>query len=169
MGRIIPTYTYNATTIDREVLYTVVLTPAEQRVASLRDSGLTHREVAAKLGISVRTSELHWARISHKRGVKRRKRTSPAYVYFFQASNGLIKVGIASDHLHRFRALDTASPLDLKILTAKRMENPYEYEQQILTMFRKDVAKGEWLKPSPKLLSIIARDFPKMAEETISQ
>jgi DNA-binding NarL/FixJ family response regulator len=45
---------------------TAALTPREREVLSLLAEGLANKEVAGKLGISVRTAETHRERLSHK-------------------------------------------------------------------------------------------------------
>ena len=48
------------------------LTPAEQRVAELAASGMTNRDVAAKLFISSKTVEATLARVYRKLGIRSR-------------------------------------------------------------------------------------------------
>jgi DNA-binding NarL/FixJ family response regulator len=48
------------------------LTPAEQRVAELAASGMTNRDVAAKLFISAKTVEATLARVYRKLGIRSR-------------------------------------------------------------------------------------------------
>jgi two-component system nitrate/nitrite response regulator NarL len=47
----------------------LALTPREREVLSLLAEGLANKEVARKLGISVRTAETHRERLSHKLGI----------------------------------------------------------------------------------------------------
>jgi DNA-binding NarL/FixJ family response regulator len=48
------------------------LTPAEQRVAELAASGMTNRDVAARLYISAKTVEATLARVYRKLGIRSR-------------------------------------------------------------------------------------------------
>jgi DNA-binding NarL/FixJ family response regulator len=49
-----------------EAARSAVLTPRETEVLSLLAEGLANKQVARKLGISVRTAETHRERLSHK-------------------------------------------------------------------------------------------------------
>ncbi|RWA16753.1 hypothetical protein MELE44368_05930 [Mycolicibacterium elephantis DSM 44368] len=51
---------------------TVDLTPSEQRVAELAAAGMTNRDIAAKLFISVKTVEANLTQIYRKPGVRSR-------------------------------------------------------------------------------------------------
>jgi DNA-binding NarL/FixJ family response regulator len=51
---------------------TTVLTPSEQRVAELAASGMTNRDVAAKLFISHKTVEVNLSRVYRKLGIRAR-------------------------------------------------------------------------------------------------
>ncbi len=48
------------------------LTPSEQRVAELAASGMSNKEIAAKLFISPKTVELHLSRVYRKLGIHSR-------------------------------------------------------------------------------------------------
>ncbi|WGL52688.1 LuxR C-terminal-related transcriptional regulator [Nocardioides sp. BP30] len=50
-----------------------VLTPAEQRVVRLAASGLTNRQVAAELGVSIKGVEWHLSRVYRKLGIPSRE------------------------------------------------------------------------------------------------
>lgn len=75
-------------------------------------------------------------------------------IYFVQGeSTGLIKIGLATDPLHRIRSLQAASPdklIMLKIITGDK-----KTEFELHRRFQADRKHGEWFCPSHRLISFI--------------
>lgn len=76
-------------------------------------------------------------------------------VYFIEAENGLIKIGVSDDPVSRFGQIRTMSPLPLRLRgVVPGAGNAGEAE--LHQRFAADRAHGEWFRPSPALLSYIA-------------
>jgi hypothetical protein len=74
------------------------------------------------------------------------KPLSPGYVYFFQADNGLVKIGWSIDITKRLREINAMSPYDLVIVAAYWSDRPIELEQLLHEHFSDQWVKGEWFK-----------------------
>lgn len=76
-----------------------------------------------------------------------------AEVYFIQASNGLIKIGISGNATHRLANLRTMSPLPLTLLAI--MPGDFSDEVAMHLRFAKHRLHGEWFTPADELLDFI--------------
>lgn len=75
-------------------------------------------------------------------------------VYFIQADNGLIKIGVATSPKERLRTLRTMSPAALRlVLVLPGRGAPGESE--LHTRFAEHRSHGEWFHPAPELLNYI--------------
>lgn len=83
-----------------------------------------------------------------------RRRPAQQSVYFIQATNGMVKIGIASDPHGRLRALQTGSPLRLRLLATIPNCGP-ETEADLHSRFAEHRAHGEWFLPAAALLDFI--------------
>lgn len=99
---------------------------------------------------------------SFPRAVTRRpaKTAVPAeaerHVYFVQAENGLIKIGVSNDPRARLRSLQTGSPVDLTLLGAAPGRGR-EMEAELHERFAAHRVRGEWFQPAPELIAYICR------------
>ena len=72
-------------------------------------------------------------------------------VYFIQAADGLIKIGVAASPEDRLNLLQPMSPLPLRL----RLVLPgggAQYEAELHERFRKHRSHGEWFRPAPELI-----------------
>ena len=83
------------------------------------------------------------------------------YVYFMWAANA-IKIGFSVDPTGRAAALQTGSPLDIRLILAVRKHK--KYERDLHRRFRELRVSGEWFRPDPVLLAFIEN----LQHETIS-
>ena len=74
-------------------------------------------------------------------------------IYFIQADNGDIKIGITLNPKNRLRALQTHCPLKLK--TLKLIDGDYILEKKIHKLFKDFRIRGEWFLPCRKLINLI--------------
>jgi len=79
-------------------------------------------------------------------------------IYFLQADNGPIKIGFSIDIKNRLPAIQRWHPEEITLL--KTAGGTTEGERSIHRLFKEDRIRGEWFKPSEKLLMFI-RDLPK--------
>lgn len=131
------------------------LTVTESEIAALRRQGLTQREIAELRGISLRTVQVHCARVSDKGWMPRRRYSYPRYVYFLRAANGLIKIGCAIDYRVRHRMIQQASPIDVQVIGARLVDDGLKSEDQWLRRFSHLKVKGEWHASSPEFEAAI--------------
>lgn len=81
----------------------------------------------------------------------------PEFVYFVEAETSrLIKIGVARDMTERLRGLQTGSPDKLRVIALIRTADPERLEQVLHLEFRDTRQHGEWFKPSPELVALIA-------------
>jgi hypothetical protein len=81
-------------------------------------------------------------------------------VYFIQeGERGPIKIGLAMEPLKRLATLQTGHPRPLRLLRA--VAGTARHERDVHMMFFKEHLRGEWFKPSKRLISYIenAEDF----------
>jgi hypothetical protein len=78
------------------------------------------------------------------------------HLYFIQAENGAIKIGISKKVKKRLRDLQTASPLKLKII--KIMKGKAHLEGELHKQFHDYNIHGEWFNPAQELLYYINRN-----------
>lgn len=76
-------------------------------------------------------------------------------VYFIEAENGLIKIGVSDDPVGRLAQIKTMSPLPLKLLGLIPGAGDVG-EAEFHRRFADDREHGEWFRPSPALTSYIA-------------
>lgn len=81
------------------------------------------------------------------------KLPTTGWVYFIEAENGSIKIGTALDVPRRFRAIQSCSPLPLRI--AGVMAGGMRREAEIHRRFRASRLHGEWFESTPELLALI--------------
>lgn len=75
-------------------------------------------------------------------------------VYFIQATDGLIKIGVAGSPEDRLRTLQTMSPVPLKL----RLVLPgggAQREAELHERFREHRSHGEWFRPASDLISFM--------------
>lgn len=75
-------------------------------------------------------------------------------VYFIQASNGYIKIGVAESPAHRLRTLRGMSPLPLRLILVLPGRGA-DGESELHGRFAEHRAHGEWFRPAPELLDFI--------------
>lgn len=84
----------------------------------------------------------------------KRQETDGRSVYFIQADNGLIKIGVAGSPKDRLRTLRTMSPVALRlVLVLPGRGAPGESE--LHARFAEHRSHGEWFRPAPELLNYI--------------
>lgn len=85
----------------------------------------------------------------------------PGFVYFLLNSDSqAIKIGIASDVQSRFKDLQTATPVKLKILGTIEMESyeeAKEREKELQSKFASLHIRGEWFQADQEIYSYISR------------
>lgn len=83
-----------------------------------------------------------------------RQKRDERSVYFIQADNGLIKIGVAANPQDRLRTLRTMSPVGLRlVLVIPSLGAPGESE--LHTRFAEHRAHGEWFRPAAELVAFI--------------
>ena len=84
----------------------------------------------------------------------------PGHVYLVQAeSMDRFKIGCASDVEKRFSSLQTASPIQLRLVATKEAEDMYAEEKKWHKLFAPSRVKGEWFDLEPKQFLKIAKAF----------
>ncbi len=87
------------------------------------------------------------------------EKCTPNKVYFIQAENGLVKIGIASNIWVRLNTFNTASPIELTLLfwidsnEAKKLENSFH------KIFESKRVKGEWFRLTSEDLTWIRSNY----------
>ncbi len=74
-------------------------------------------------------------------------------LYFIQAENGLIKIGVCFDAALRFSQLSRISPIKLTLLGS--IPGNLSKEKEIHTKFKNLNSHGEWFRPDKELLGFI--------------
>lgn len=87
--------------------------------------------------------------------VRTKRGAQPSLVYFIQADGGEIKIGRATDVMHRLRTLQTAHAHPLKLLVVS--PGGKTVEERYHARFREHRLNGEWFKPHDAILAEIAR------------
>lgn len=78
------------------------------------------------------------------------------YVYFFESSDGSIKIGATSNVESRFKTLKTACPTGLKNIGSIKDDDPFKLEKRLHQRFKQHRKSGEWFDIcSLQALSII--------------
>lgn len=72
------------------------------------------------------------------------------YVYVVEAENGLVKIGFASSPKERLRALQTGSPLKLRLRRFLKIPDAPVAERGLHERFRKHRVHGEWFSISAR-------------------
>ena len=86
--------------------------------------------------------------------LKRITSNRKGFVYFVQSVGGeAIKIGFAKDVRKRLRALQGASPYQLKVLLV--LEGGQKFETELHRKFKKSKLMNEWYKPSTDLIDFI--------------
>jgi hypothetical protein len=76
---------------------------------------------------------------------KLKKKVSKAgFLYLIKAPNDLVKIGIAKDVKKRFSSINTASPVNLKLLWSCQCKDAREIEKHLHDKFAIKRIKGEW-------------------------
>lgn len=88
-----------------------------------------------------------------------RKRGPANKVYFIQAKNGLVKIGIANNVYLRLESLNTASPVDLNLLFWIETNEARKLESSFHNIFRSKHIKGEWFNLSPDDIDWVKRNY----------
>ncbi|GMU94615.1 GIY-YIG nuclease family protein [Ignavibacterium album] len=82
------------------------------------------------------------------------------YTYLICAEKILrFKIGCAKDYKRRFKELQSASPLELKLVAIKISDDMYEEEKKWHRLFKKSRVKGEWFDLSYEELYEITKNW----------
>lgn len=106
-------------------------------------------ESGRRLGLS--------AHVDHCPENMRRRKNGPEFpsVYFFQASTGHIKIGFSTKVTRRQRHLQVAQPESLTLLVS--CPGSFAVESALHRRFAPSRTTGEWFRPTPDLLGLVAR------------
>ena len=74
-------------------------------------------------------------------------------IYFMQAGNGPIKIGFSTNIKSRLPEIQRWHPEEIRLL--KMVTGRIEGERDIHRLFKEDRIRGEWFKPSEKLMAFI--------------
>lgn len=83
-------------------------------------------------------------------------------VYFVQAANGLIKIGVSGDPHGRFQRLRTMSPIALTLLAVIPGAGA-EGESALHLWLAAHRSHGEWFRPAPELIAFICTELQAQA------
>lgn len=75
-------------------------------------------------------------------------------VYFIEAENGLIKIGVAASPKERMRTLRTMSPVSLRLVLVLPGLGAAG-EADLHRRFAEHRSHGEWFRPAPELVAYI--------------
>lgn len=83
-----------------------------------------------------------------------------SHIYFIQAKTlGFIKIGVAVDVHFRMRELATGCPDELELLGyMSGGKTPRRYEKRLHDRFSEHHFRGEWFRPAPAILELIANE-----------
>jgi hypothetical protein len=95
--------------------------------------------------------------------VQTRKGPMEQKVYFIQAGDGPIKIGVATNPKRRLAVLQTANPHPLKLLATKAGGAWREIEYH--SRFAAHRLQGEWFSPHPDILAEIAEPTGELIRE----
>ncbi|HEY9368353.1 GIY-YIG nuclease family protein [Streptomyces sp.] len=84
----------------------------------------------------------------------KRQETDERSVYFIQADNGLIKIGVSDSPKNRLRTLQTMSPVALRLVLVLPGRGA-RGESELHARFAEHRSHGEWFHPAPELISFI--------------
>lgn len=86
-------------------------------------------------------------------------------IYFMQAGKGPIKIGFSTNIKSRLPEIQRWHPEEIRLL--KTVKGRIEGEKDIHRLFREDRIRGEWFKPSDKLMAFIngLQDFYESKKE----
>lgn len=82
------------------------------------------------------------------------KQADTRSVYFIQADNGLIKIGVAANPKDRIRTLRTMSPVPLRLVLVLPGRGAAG-ESELHARFAEHRSHGEWFHSAPELISFI--------------
>lgn len=85
------------------------------------------------------------------------------YIYFIQATNGPIKIGLTKNVQRRLVRLQTGNPYKLSLLyfcPAKGV-----VEEQLRFHLKSDHMRGEWYWPTQKVFNVIKKKMVEDAED----
>jgi hypothetical protein len=87
-------------------------------------------------------------------------------VYFIEAENGLIKIGMSDNPKKRFRSLRTMSPIKIELVKWIKLDRTKSFilEQRLHKIFKSYRVHGEWFLPSPDLIKYIQGEVSSPAE-----
>lgn len=115
--------------------------------------GRTYEEARARTD-KIRTGFEEISRLQSLLPREKKQRSDDRSVYFIQADNGLIKIGVAAKPHDRLHALRTMSPVGLRLVLAMPgLDAPGEAE--LHTRFAEHRAHGEWFRAAPALVEFI--------------
>lgn len=149
------------------------ITKRQMEVAELVARGLRYRDIGRRLGgISEKTVSTHvqaiCAAAGRGRSIGARQFVTQWYnearlgavedpdgpsIYFIQAENGLIKIGVSENVTRRLESLQAMSPLELELIGT--CPGDYRAEGRLHERFREYATKGEWFEPCDELLATI--------------
>lgn len=72
------------------------------------------------------------------------RQKSPGFVYLAVSSTGHYKIGISKNPVHRVTAIDTGSPIDVKLIHYFPADDMSPPEKELHTRFNDKKHKGEW-------------------------
>lgn len=93
------------------------------------------------------------------------------YIYFAEATNGLVKIGLTKNMPSRLRALRTMSPIPVRLLHAVSCDgkHPHIVEADFHSRFAKQRHHGEWFKltkiQKKEIMGIESIDIPREKDE----
>lgn len=89
-------------------------------------------------------------------------------VYFIQSgSDGPIKIGRSNDVAGRLRLFQTGSSAPLTLLATIATEDAKKLEGDLHERFSANGIGGEWFRPCPELLELIAASDPPKGRRTL--
>lgn len=91
-----------------------------------------------------------WIRVASKKS---------NYLYLIRAENGLVKIGISCDVEKRLVSLNTASPVELRLLFFLEPTDARKTERNLHVRFAKKRVKGEWFNLSDGDISWIRNNY----------
>jgi hypothetical protein len=74
------------------------------------------------------------------------------YIYFFRASNGLVKIGRTSEVVRRLRILNACSPLPIEFIHCQLVYYPERVERSLHVYYKTFRSHGEWFRIDDALI-----------------
>ncbi|GMV06731.1 MAG: hypothetical protein AMXMBFR53_30060 [Gemmatimonadota bacterium] len=148
---------------------TRTLTDRQLEVAALVAQGIGYKGIGKRLGISANTVAAHvhaaCEALGRDENVSGRTFVANWYretygsggcvAFFVRASNGFVLIGCAQDPVAHLRALQAASPMELRLVGTAPGGEKLVAELQARFWDHRKV--GEWLEPSDELLAEMER------------